>query len=142
MPETAHRTKIVATLGPASQSPERIAALITAGANVFRLNFSHGTRAQHQQTFETIHEVAHGLGCTVAVLGDLQGPKIRTGDLVAGTARLVPGAAFTITTRSVPGDATVVSTGFQPLPECVAPGHAAAAVRRPTRAAGRDGRGT
>ncbi|MSQ10771.1 MAG: pyruvate kinase [Dehalococcoidia bacterium] len=114
--------KIVATLGPASQNAERIAALIEAGANVFRLNFSHGTRAQHELTFETIHEVAHGLGRTVAVLGDLQGPKIRTGDLAVGTVRLAPGAAFIITTRNVPGDAEAVSTSFQPLPTCVAPG--------------------
>lgn len=122
MLETAPRTKIVATLGPATRTPESIAALIEAGASVFRLNFSHGTRAEHERTFETVHQVAHTLGRTVALLGDLQGPKIRTGDLAAGTVVLIPGTAFTITTRDVPGDASAVSTTFLPLPACVSPG--------------------
>jgi pyruvate kinase len=122
MPALLPPTKIVATLGPATRRPETIAALIEAGASVFRLNFSHGTRREHEQTFESVHEVAHELGRTVAVMGDLQGPKIRTGALQAGPVTLRPGAGFTITARDVPGDAEAVSTTYGGLPGIVSPG--------------------
>jgi pyruvate kinase len=77
-------TKIVATLGPATSSHERIRALALAGANVFRLNFSHGSHADHQARYQTVREVERELGTTLAILQDLQGPKIRLGVLPGG----------------------------------------------------------
>src|SRR5690606_13264221 len=75
------RTKIVCTLGPASDSPEGIRALIEEGLDVARINFSHGTQEQHAKTVRLVREVASELGKPVAILGDLQGPRIRVGDL-------------------------------------------------------------
>ncbi|HET7457865.1 MAG TPA: pyruvate kinase [Gemmatimonadaceae bacterium] len=77
------RTKIVCTLGPASSSRETIRALVEAGLNVARINFSHGTHAQHADVITSVREVAAELGRPVAILGDLQGPRIRIGDLAA-----------------------------------------------------------
>jgi pyruvate kinase len=77
------RTKIVCTLGPATRTREAIRALMQAGMNVARVNFSHGTHAQHAETIKVVREVAHELGQPVALLGDLQGPRIRIGDLPA-----------------------------------------------------------
>src|SRR5512133_1877854 len=77
------RTKIVCTLGPASSSRETIRALVEAGLNVARINFSHGTHAQHADVITSVREVAAELGRPVAILGDLQGPRIRIGDLPA-----------------------------------------------------------
>ena len=73
------RTKIVATLGPASSSPERIRELIEAGVNVFRLNFSHGTTDMHRENLARVRAIAQDLGRNVGVLQDLQGPTIRVG---------------------------------------------------------------
>ena len=78
------RTKIVATLGPASSSPERIAELINAGMNVARLNFSHGSADEHRQRARLVREIAAENGQHVALLGDLQGPKIRIGRFADG----------------------------------------------------------
>ena len=75
------RTKIVGTLGPASNSPEGVRALIEAGLDVARINFSHGTHEQHAKTIATVREIATQLGRPVAILGDLQGPRIRIGVL-------------------------------------------------------------
>jgi pyruvate kinase len=75
------RTKIVGTLGPASSTPDAIRGLMEAGLNVARINFSHGTHEQHAATIATVRAVADELGVTVAILGDLQGPRIRIGDL-------------------------------------------------------------
>ncbi|MFO0000743.1 MAG: pyruvate kinase, partial [bacterium] len=69
-------TKIVATLGPASSSPEVLARMIEAGVNVVRVNFSHGTAAEHTAAVRLVREIAHGLGRDIGVLADLQGPKI------------------------------------------------------------------
>ena len=77
------KTKIVATLGPASSSPEVLRALIAAGLNVARINFSHGTHAQHAATIALVRSLADEAGRPVAILGDLQGPRIRIGDLPA-----------------------------------------------------------
>src|SRR3954464_6862567 len=77
------RTKIVCTLGPASSSREALRSLMDAGLNVARINFSHGTHAQHAATIALIREVADELSRPVAILGDLQGPRIRIGDLPA-----------------------------------------------------------
>lgn len=90
------KTKIVATLGPASQNPELIASLIKAGVNVFRLNFSHGTAADHQRNVENIRSVSKKLGKLVGILQDLQGPKIRVGKFQNDKIELSKGQAFAL----------------------------------------------
>jgi pyruvate kinase len=110
------RTKIVATIGPASRSPEMLERLIQAGMDVVRLNFSHGSREDHRQTIAEIRRVSRKLGMDVGILLDLQGPKIRTGDLAQGEARLEDGASFVITTKEAPGDAGRVMTTYPLLP--------------------------
>ncbi len=90
------KTKIVATLGPASQSPTQIEALIHAGVNVFRLNFSHGSIKDHQENVNNIREVAAKLGVLVGILQDLQGPKIRVGKFTGGSIELADGESFTL----------------------------------------------
>jgi pyruvate kinase len=89
-----HSTKIVGTLGPASASPDVIRALIQAGLNVARINFSHGTHEQHARTIATIRGISEDLGLPVAILGDLQGPRIRIGDL-AETITIISGQELT-----------------------------------------------
>ncbi len=91
------RTKIVATLGPASGNAEIITKLIEAGVNVFRLNFSHGSKDVHKANIELIRRESKRLGRAVGVLQDLQGPKIRTGTFADGEVTLEPGATFTLT---------------------------------------------
>ena len=78
-------TKIVATVGPASNSPEMIEALLLAGVDLFRLNFSHGTHASHAAAYQTIRDASARTGQTAAIMQDLSGPKIRTGSLAGGT---------------------------------------------------------
>src|SRR5579859_4363048 len=102
-PLIRRRTKIVATLGPASSSPEMIKQLIGAGVNVFRLNFSHGDQATHGQVYQRVRAAAQSVGEPVAVLADLCGPKIRVGDFEAGSIQLETGSRVTITTREVVG---------------------------------------
>ncbi len=117
------RTKIVATIGPASDSPEQIEKLILAGMNVARLNFSHGSHEEHARRIALIRETASRLGRPVAILQDLQGPKIRTGTLVDGKPVLLrPGERFTITTQELVGTAEKVSTTYKALPGDVRPG--------------------
>ena len=117
------RTKIVCTLGPASRDPKTIARLIDAGANVVRLNFSHGTHEQHRTAFASIREIAASKGANVAVLMDLQGPKIRTGKLHnPDGVTLEEGKSLTITTDDVLGDARRISTSYKHLPHDVQPG--------------------
>lgn len=116
-------TKIVATLGPATNTPERIAGLIRAGMDVARLNFSHGTHAEHAARIAMVRRAAAEAGRQVAILQDLQGPKIRTGALLAAQpVDLVAGQHFTITTDAILGDATRVSTTYRDLPHDVQPG--------------------
>lgn len=90
------KTKIVATMGPASQTPAAIQALIQAGVNVFRLNFSHGTASDHKRNVENIRKVAKDMGQIVGILQDLQGPKIRVGKFSDGSIILNHGAAFAL----------------------------------------------
>lgn len=114
------RTKIVCTIGPASESEERLEQLMRAGMNVARLNFSHGTHEQHAIVIERVREISARLGCSVAILQDLQGPKIRTGALEGGKpVPLVDGANVTITSRLIVGTAQVISTTYQALPQDV-----------------------
>ncbi|HVC57176.1 MAG TPA: pyruvate kinase [Stellaceae bacterium] len=103
--------KIVATLGPASASPERLRALFDAGVDVFRLNFSHGTHDQHRQLFEEIRQIEADTGRPIGILADLQGPKLRLGDFEEGRAEIVAGASFRLDLDPRRGDA-----GRAPLP--------------------------
>ncbi len=117
------RAKIVCTLGPATSSPEKIGELIDAGMDVARLNFSHGERADHLKALQAVRSEAHKRDRAVAVLLDVQGPKIRVGRFVTGTVELVEGRQFTITTdTSVRGDENRVSTTYAGLPGDVRPG--------------------
>src|ERR1044071_6141648 len=110
------RAKIVCTLGPASSTPQRIGELIDAGMSVARLNFSHGSHDDHARMLQIVRAEAERRGRAIAVLLDLQGPKIRVGRFTEGQAELKAGAPFTITTdASVAGDATRVSTTYAGL---------------------------
>jgi pyruvate kinase len=116
------RAKIVCTLGPATDSPERIRQLVDAGMDVARLNMSHGSHAEQQQRYRRVRAAADASGRGVGVLADLQGPKIRLGKFAAGSAVLDVGDRFTITTRDVAGDASICSTTYAGLPGDVAAG--------------------
>src|SRR5215467_9578527 len=111
-------SKIVCTIGPASRDPRVLRKLLEAGMDVARLNFSHGSHAEHLNCIQTLRTTAQKLKKTIAILADLQGPKIRTGVLAAGMpVRLRTGQAFTITTAKILGDSTRVNTTFLPLPK-------------------------
>jgi pyruvate kinase len=111
------RAKIVCTLGPATASRERIEELIGAGMNVARLNMSHGTHEDHRTSYKLIRQAANAAGEPVAILADLQGPKIRLGKFVdPDGVELVAGDRFTITTRDVAGTKHIVSTGYAGFP--------------------------
>jgi pyruvate kinase len=121
--EMARRAKIVCTLGPATDSQEVLAALIDAGMDVARLNFSHGTYAQHARRLRLLRRLARERGRTLAVLQDLQGPKIRTGLLEGGeSVELRSNARITITTRRILGNSAMLSTTFHALPREVSRG--------------------
>jgi len=117
------KTKIVCTIGPASQSEEKLEALILAGMDVARLNFSHGAHEQHGLVIRAVRSISARLGRSVAILQDLCGPKIRTGSLQGGSAvNLVEGAEITVTTQPVVGTASLISTTYSHLPTDVHPG--------------------
>ncbi|MEZ5445297.1 MAG: pyruvate kinase [Gammaproteobacteria bacterium] len=116
------RTKIVATLGPSSSDRETIARLLRAGANVIRLNMSHGDHAAHRRRYESVRAVAAELGQHIAVFADLCGPKIRTGRFADGRIDLDAGASVTVTTREVVGAAGLVPSQYESLAHDVAPG--------------------
>ncbi len=120
---TGRRVKIVATLGPATDPPGMLEALLWAGVDVVRLNFSHGTHDQHAERVRRVRAAAETLGRPIAIMQDLQGPKIRTGTLVDGRAvELRRGAELCITTDSIVGTAKRVSTTYQGLPGDCRPG--------------------
>jgi pyruvate kinase len=117
------RAKILATLGPASREPAVVEALLAAGANAVRINMSHGTQEEHAESIRRARAAAERLRRPVSVLVDLSGPKIRTGVLKGGQAvQLEPNALFTLTTRSVVGDAREVSTNYPGLARDLKPG--------------------
>ncbi|MFQ6130741.1 MAG: pyruvate kinase [Armatimonadota bacterium] len=118
----SQRTKIVCTLGPATDTEEKIAALIEAGMDVARLNFSHGTHESHAELLANVRRAAENLGVHVAVLQDLQGPKMRLGQMQGGAVTLQPGTTVTITTEEVVGTPERLSTSYHGLPDDVAPG--------------------
>src|SRR5580693_5972427 len=110
-------SKIVCTIGPATRTPRMIDRLLSAGMDVARLNFSHGTHEEHAKNIATLRAAAIEHEKPIAIIADLQGPKIRTGPLAGGTAvTLRAGQRFVITTARVPGDSSCVSTTFRPLP--------------------------
>ena len=116
------RAKIVCTLGPATESPEMVQALVDAGMDVARINRSHGDVEAHEAVYRNVRAAADASGRAVAVLVDLQGPKIRLGRFAEGKHYLADGDIFTITTEDVPGTKELVSTTFKGLPEDVNPG--------------------
>ena len=120
---TLANAKIVATLGPATESPETVADLIRAGVRIFRLNASHGVWSQHQQRINTIRAIEAELNQPVAILLDLQGPKIRLGSFATGKCNLKTGARFTITTEPILGDDTRASTTYALFAHDVHPGN-------------------
>jgi pyruvate kinase len=116
------RAKIVCTMGPATAAPERVRALVEAGMDVARLNFSHGSRDDHEQSHQLVRSAAAASGRSVGVLADLQGPKIRLGRFVEGAVSWETGERITITTEIVPGTHDRVSTTYPLLAEDVRPG--------------------
>src|SRR5689334_831995 len=98
-------TKIVATLGPATSTEERIRAIFAAGVDVFRLNFSHGTVEDHRARVDIIRALEAEFGRPIGILADLQGPKIRVGTFVGDRAHLTPGQAFRLDMTKEPGTA-------------------------------------
>jgi pyruvate kinase len=110
------RAKIVCTLGPASSDPAFIGHLVDEGMNVARINFSHGNRDDHAKVAAAVRQQAAQRGLPVAILQDLQGPKIRVGRFADGAVELEPGADFCITVRDVVGSADVVGTTYAGLP--------------------------
>ncbi|MGD9603095.1 MAG: pyruvate kinase [Gammaproteobacteria bacterium] len=121
--QSHRRTKIVATVGPRSRSSEMLRSLVEAGVDVFRLNMSHGNTDDHAQAIAHIRAHAQACGRQVGILADLCGPKIRTGRFVADVVHIETGTRVTVTTRDVPGTATVIPSRYAALPRDVVPGN-------------------
>lgn len=122
MDKGAKYTKIVATLGPSSSERGILRDMLMAGVNVVRMNFSHGTHAEHQARLDLVKHVADELGVRVAILQDLSGPKIRIGDLKDGKAILKKGQQFTLTTEPIVGDVSIAHINYPNLPTEIRPG--------------------
>jgi pyruvate kinase len=123
MPLATHKTKIVATIGPASETQEVVQQMLQTGMNVARLNFSHGDFASHQQVIDTLRRAARTEGRRLAILADLPGPKIRVGQISPEPVELKGGESFVLTTDDLIGDATRASVSFTRLPQVVKPGN-------------------
>ncbi|MBI3945751.1 MAG: pyruvate kinase [Armatimonadetes bacterium] len=117
------RTKIVCTLGPATDTAEVIGAMVEAGMDVARLNFSHGTREEHARRIRLVREAAARAGRAVAILQDLAGPKMRIGGMEPPEVFLQPGQPFTLTTRDTVGNQNGASVPLESLPRSLAPGN-------------------
>jgi len=122
MPLPLHKTKIVATIGPASCDPAVLEPMIRAGMNVARLNFSHGDFDIHRTSIEAVRAAAHAAGRRVAIMADLSGPKMRIGKLDVDKITLTHGDKFTLTTDDIAGNQDRVSVSFARLPQVVKPG--------------------
>jgi len=118
----SHNTKIVATIGPASESVAVLEQMIRAGMNIARLNFSHGDFPAHGRVIKNIRAAANSVGRHVAIMADLSGPKMRIGKIGAEEIELKSGDGFTLTTEDIVGDRQRVSVSFARLPEVVKPG--------------------
>jgi pyruvate kinase len=115
------RTKIIATIGPASSEREILERIIRAGTDVIRINCSHADHETIGQSIAEIREIASEMDRPIGILLDLSGPKIRTGKLADGPVELISGHKFTLTSRPVPGDVHIVSTTYSPLAQEVKP---------------------
>ncbi|MEI6215318.1 MAG: pyruvate kinase [Desulfuromonadales bacterium] len=122
MPRSTRKTKIVATVGPVSSSPEMIQKLLQAGVDIFRLNFSHGENSQKLELISTIRKVSDKVGRQAGILADLQGPKIRTGKMAGEGMLLTKGEEVVITTDDVLGSDGIIPTIYRSLPHDVQPG--------------------
>src|SRR6058998_3382249 len=118
-----HKTKIVATIGPASESPEMLVRLVRAGMNVARLNFSHGDFSHHAELIHRIRDAARTTARRVAIMADLPGPKMRLGKIEPEPVQLMPGDRFVLTNQDIVGNAERASMNFEPLPRVVKPGN-------------------
>ncbi len=118
------RTKIICTMGPSTEDPETIKALINAGMNIARLNFSHGNHEYHKMMYSNVRKISEELGNNTGIMIDLQGPKIRTGILKDHRPiNLVKGNKIIVTTEPIEGTPEKISTDYEYLPEDVHPGH-------------------
>jgi len=122
MKRSINRTKIVATLGPSSNTKSKINALVNSGVNVFRLNFSHGSKEENLRLINIIRSINEDLEVPVAILADLQGPKIRIGEVENGAVYLKVGQKITITTEDILGNGLKISTTYKSLPNDVEKG--------------------
>ena len=116
------KVKILATLGPAIKSRDDIRALVEAGANLFRLNFSHGEYSDHAQRFAWVREVESELNYPIGILMDLQGPKLRVGRFAEGAVQLEKGQTFTLDLNDAPGDAQRVTLPHPEIIQALEPG--------------------
>ncbi len=116
------KVKIIATLGPSSSDPAVLRALFEAGADVFRLNFSHGSHEDHRRSLESVRALEREAGHPIGVLMDLQGPKLRVGRFAAGAVELAPGARFRLDLDETPGDATRAPLPHPEVFAALAPG--------------------
>jgi len=116
------KTKIIATIGPASEQVETIKKMLEAGMNVARLNFSHGSHEEHRRRIENLRQGARESGKLLAIMLDTKGPEIRTGRLASGPVRLEAGQRFVLTNRDVPGSSQEVQVSYPALPDEVTPG--------------------
>lgn len=111
------KAKIVCTIGPATSSKEKLEALIQAGMNVARLNFSHGDHVSHKSAIDTIRQLSAEMDIPIAILQDLAGPKVRVGEIAGDSMLLETGDPFTLTTRKVEGHGSIVSVSYRQLPD-------------------------
>ena len=116
------RTKIVATIGPATSSKEVLTQLILEGVNVARLNFSHGSYEDHQHVIDTVREIDGEMGTFTAILADLQGPKIRIGEVENNGIELIKGKEIKILTQDIVGTTRQVGTNYLSFAKDVQPG--------------------
>src|SRR5215467_554470 len=119
MPLPRNKTKIVATIGPASETPEVLERLIRAGLSVARLNFSHGEFADHAERIRRIRAAANAAGRRVAIMADLPGPKMRIGTIEPEPIQLQRGESFTLTVDEITGNSQRASVSFKSLPRVV-----------------------
>lgn len=113
------KTKIVCTIGPASESENVLKELFLSGLNVCRLNFSHGTHEEHKKRIDNIKKVREQLKMPIGIMLDTKGPEIRLGDFKEGIIEIEEGDVFTLTTRDILGDKSIVSISYKGLPKDV-----------------------
>ena len=116
------KTKILATIGPSSDTKEKLGALLDSGVDGFRLNFSHGSQDYFKKLFDTINDVCKKKSMSIPIVQDLQGPKIRIGELAEKEINLKSGDTIEITTKNVLGNVNLISTSYKALPNDAAVG--------------------